>query len=542
MNETNQHEVWQVEVGGRVYEAPFGDLPVWIEEGSLLPEDKVRKGNLRWIEARRVPSLVPFFNAKADGVSPTLIATTNSVVSPETNPSSPEPAPAPPSSVTPTQPAATPNISGPKAQATSPGSCSLHPDLPSGYVCDGCGAHFCKGCPNAYGSVRICPSCGSFCSSMADAVSKVKKSSRSSAAISEGFGFSDFGNAIAHPFRFIPSLLIGGFMFMLFTLGQSAAGMGSIFLAVAALFCVLLANMLTFGVLANTVDSFVKGDLDADFMPSFEDFSIWTDVLHPFFLSIGVYITSFGPFAVTLLIGFYLIMSSITSQSETVQSDLEKIPGTQYYSARETAQQSEEVKKVLADIAANRAIQQTQVAEGVVPQAPVDQETLDQEALWENVQQSRRKQLESTFGTTDAAQEMQAQQVFSSFLRLAAPLVVISAITLLWGLFYFPAACAVAGYTRSLMATLNPLIGLDTIKRLGLDYAKILMMGIILLIASGLVSAFLAVIFSPFDMPRVGNLPATAVGAFFAFYFTAVFSCIIGYAMFKASDRLKLPR
>ncbi|HQU94107.1 MAG TPA: hypothetical protein PLK77_17550, partial [Pyrinomonadaceae bacterium] len=58
------NEIWQVDVNGTIYDAAFGELPEWIDGGSLMPGDKVRKGNLRWIEARRVPSLVPFFNAK----------------------------------------------------------------------------------------------------------------------------------------------------------------------------------------------------------------------------------------------------------------------------------------------------------------------------------------------------------------------------------------------------------------------------------------------------------------------------------------------
>ena len=36
---------------------------------------------------------------------------------------------------------------------------------------------------------------------------------------------------------------------------------------------------------------------------------------------------------------------------------------------------------------------------------------------------------------------------------------------LLWAFFYFPAACAVAGYTRNFGSTLNPRVGIDTIKR-----------------------------------------------------------------------------
>src|SRR5215213_11618586 len=77
MSTVNPEEIWQVEVGGQVYEAPFAELGDWIGEGSLQPDDKVRRGNLRWIEARRVPGLVPFFNAKAEGAPlPVLVNTT----------------------------------------------------------------------------------------------------------------------------------------------------------------------------------------------------------------------------------------------------------------------------------------------------------------------------------------------------------------------------------------------------------------------------------------------------------------------------------
>ena len=67
MNEDTRNEIWQVEVGGTIYEAALAELPEWIGEGSLQPADKVRKGNLRWIEARKVPALLPFFNARERG-------------------------------------------------------------------------------------------------------------------------------------------------------------------------------------------------------------------------------------------------------------------------------------------------------------------------------------------------------------------------------------------------------------------------------------------------------------------------------------------
>jgi hypothetical protein len=81
---------------------------------------------------------------------------------------------------------------------------------------------------------------------------------------------------------------------------------------------------------------------------------------------------------------------------------------------------------------------------------------------------------------------------------------------------------------------------LDTIKHLSTDYAKILLMSSILLVAFGAVSMICAAVFSVFDLPGLGNLPARALESIVWFYLVIVFACILGFAIFKASDRLQL--
>src|SRR5215213_7071475 len=76
MNVTDYKEVWQIDAGGQIYEARFEEMAQWIFEGSLLPQDMVRRGNLRWIEARKVPALGQYFNAKDQGFPPPVFATT----------------------------------------------------------------------------------------------------------------------------------------------------------------------------------------------------------------------------------------------------------------------------------------------------------------------------------------------------------------------------------------------------------------------------------------------------------------------------------
>lgn len=540
----NENIIWQVEVGGTVYEAPFAELGEWIYEGSLQPADKVRKGSLRWTEASRVPALAAIFQNKQKGIP--LAARTPSVTASEAN-----------ITTTVNEPVLTPDIpvvnevkrsvrSVPQNIPTGEARvCKVHTDFPAYVICSSCEALWCKNCPNSYGgSVRICPECGSLC----DPVDQVAKAKQERAnrefGLSSGFGMADLFAAFAYPFKFKFSLLVGGAMFTFFSLGQSAASLGGFFLIAAALFCVLLANMLSFGVLANVVDNFAKGNIGANFMPDFEDFSLWEDVVHPFFLSIGVYISSFGPFILTMIIGVYMVFSAVSSQAAAYKETIQSVPGTEYYAPDRTAEQSNEVKEILNKVRSENAERLTQQNEVMAGNTAVGMKDANAE-LVKAVQEAQKKQLEQyqkMGGSTDTQKDAANIQLVTQMLRVAAPVAVIGFLMLLWGLFYFPAACAVAGYTRSFLAVINPTVGLDTIRRLGFDYAKVLMMCIVLIIIWMFVMIAAAIVLSPFDLPRMGNIPAKIISFFIGFYFTIVFSCILGFALYKASDRLKLAR
>jgi hypothetical protein len=535
-------EIWQVEVNGTVYDAAFGELPEWIDGGSLLPGDKVRKGNLRWIEARRVPSLLPFFNAKEKGEAMPVVVTVSE--------GEPEPLAVTIEEPIIAEPVVTlePTSSAP-AIAFDPTRCTIHGDRDSFFLCDGCANGFCKECPTSYGSnVKICPLCGAMCKRAEEARAINKLLQQESVAINEGFGLGDFVKALGHPFNFKVSLFFGAFLFMMVTVGRSAGGMGGIYMAVGGIFAGMCGNALTFGVLSHTINNFIQGKLDENFMPDFDDFELWDDVIHPFFLSIAAYLSAFGPFFLTLAVGFYIVTSAVAGQMDAYKSDLERIPGTHIYNGRELVDQSGDVKDVLKGIdqrQRDRIESVTQAADGnTAPEtaAPIDEESRQQEELWAEATESHKQSLESVLGKTPETEAKENADTIQALLGLAAPLVVVGFITLLWGLFYFPAACAVAGYTRTFSSTINPLVGLDTIKRLGFDYAKLLAICTVMLFASIIVSVVLAYIFAPLTLPGMGNIPATAISAFFTFYLVAVFSCLLGYLLYKKADKLGLQR
>ena len=156
------------------------------------------------------------------------------------------------------------------------------------------------------------------------------------------------------------------------------------------------------------------------------------------------------------------------------------------------------------------------------------------------IQDQRKAQLESVLGKTPETKAKEQSEFLKQVIGYGALFLVIGGLCLLWGLFYFPAACAVAGYTQSFGATLNPTVGLDTIRRLGVDYFKILLMALAIAVMSGFISGVIGAALSAFDMPGVGNVPARAIGSLFTFYFSVVFSCVIGFALYKGADRLKL--
>ena len=177
-----------------------------------------------------------------------------------------------------------------RAAGADSSRCANHSDVPSKYICSGCGAGFCKACPRSYGgSVRICPACGELCRD-AEAVAAASVAASSAALGGDSFGFGDLGYSFGHPFRFGTSLVLGGILYTFLSLGQSAAGLGGIFMVATALIAVMATNAISFGVLANTVDNFSKGAIDSNFMPDFEDFSIWEDVVHPLFLSLSLHL------------------------------------------------------------------------------------------------------------------------------------------------------------------------------------------------------------------------------------------------------------
>src|ERR1041384_2090242 len=249
-----QHELWQVEVAGNIYETDFAGLTQWIAESSLLPEDKIKCGNRPWVQARLVPALAPYFGGQVPMVSQNFATTSgnfdsahiaeNIVVNEEATVNFGGTVPHTstgfaPFENEPAEPVKTEVVppSAPIGQFTGAASnngkgCALHPMREAAFACRQCLGLFCSECPRSMAKVRICPLCGDMCNPFGNgqkpAVTKTGTGSSSSYSrsvntvsvyVDPNFSFADFAAACSYPFKFPLGLVLGAII-------TSALGVG----------------------------------------------------------------------------------------------------------------------------------------------------------------------------------------------------------------------------------------------------------------------------------------------------------------------------
>jgi hypothetical protein len=99
---------------------------------------------------------------------------------------------------------------------------------------------------------------------------------------------------------------------------------------------------------------------------------------------------------------------------------------------------------------------------------------------------------------------------------------------LLWWLLYTPIALIAAGISQSFFATLNPLTGIDAIRRMGSIYWEAWLVYTGIAIVGGLGAVTLGLV------PFLGSFLAAFVEA----YMYLCFGCLLGFAVFKRAEEL----
>jgi hypothetical protein len=550
-------ELWQLMTHDGVYQADLPTLKQWVAEGLVRPTDRVRKGALKWIEAERAPALrrvftgeeVPEFVQESAAAAPNTHATQGAqgahaalaeshaqavAIPAQDAPSSPQAA----ANVRPVThevgvwpkavagaeagaqdlglgaggapfagsarggfieavstkdfpgvPAADPVLSGEPSLASA---CRNHPAEAATLICRECRLTFCRACPNRMGtsSVMLCPECGNFCDPLESVTERLSLYERAGS----GFGFDDFTEALAYPLKHLASLIGGallyGFLLIIGVRGQ------------------LLASALVFGCISLVIHRVGYGRMDRDFLPDFSEFSFWDDVLIPFFLGLGITLVTLGPVIVlflALVFGWFGVGATQPTAEEAARQ--------QQQSQAITA----EDMKVLSQ--GGTAEEEAAVRRKIDGATPAGQ-------LAREVKESKRTNDDSPL------------YIVRALLSRPGLFFVLALLAIAWAAFYHPMALLVAGWTESFKSTINPLVGIDTMRHMGANYFKAFLMYLTVTAASFTLDAVVAFVTSPFDMPFVGNIPARFIGGVVTFYTSLVIACVLGLALFKSADRL----
>lgn len=165
----NSQKPWRIQVQGQIYEADLEELRQWIVEGSVLPSDNVRRGDLRWLPAEKVPALYDFFSA--DDIDPAAASAISAGDFPsESEISDPQAFSIARNDSDERQTAENSAANGDGVEKDA-NFCCWHETSPTEYACDICENFFCKKCPKSFGgSVKLCPLCGSMCRKIGEAV------------------------------------------------------------------------------------------------------------------------------------------------------------------------------------------------------------------------------------------------------------------------------------------------------------------------------------------------------------------------------------
>ncbi|HTG93449.1 MAG TPA: hypothetical protein VL866_12745 [Pyrinomonadaceae bacterium] len=503
-----QHEVWRVSTVEGIFETDLETLKQWIAEGCVQPTDKVSKGTLNWIDAGRAPMLRAAFAGdftpqppqepvypeatggwqvppRFDGMSS---SGPTSESSSDTQPSSSESTSYEAKSDTP------PPINDGFSASTN--TCRNHPESAAHFICRMCNATWCETCPRFVSGSKIplCPSCGDLC--------KVYKDLANRAAQSEfqasGFGLADFSRAIRYPFQHLAALIGGALIYA--------------FLLMAGFKGAVVAWMIMFGCISHVISQVAWGRLNRSFMPDFSAFSLWDDLVMPIFLGIGITVVTWGPIIALVIALLFGVVGGPAAAPPIV-------PGQEMAAAAESSAPNEDELKALTDPnadpkkleAANKKLNNLRPGSQIA-------------------QEAERSKSENEPG--------QAISMLLPYLGAGIVLGVLLLAGLGWAFFYYPMALAVAGYTQSFGSVINPLVGLDTIRRMGLTYFKAFGMVVAVQVVALIVSVIIAIITSPFNLPFVGNLPGNFISACATFYFNLVIACVLGLSLYKCADRL----
>lgn len=538
---TQQNETWQVMVDKEVYDADTETLKQWIIDGRILPTDKVKKGNLNWNEAGRVPVFRAIFAGESatpqqptGGLSnnPTTSATSQSSQGKAANGFPQNGLPSVPlqSNIYPPmgnmggsgnsgqlhaqqfdQPSIMPvhnpamMVGGNKGVPMMVG-CHFHPEQPSSFVCRMCQAAFCQTCPKFVGTskVPICQLCGDLC----QPYEQVKQKAEVNYSRTSDFGWNDFVAAFQYPLNFMGALITGMIAYGFFALAQNIAVFGADIAMIVNL-------VIIFSCTSLVIRHVSTGNFNHSFMPDFTDFSIKELVVTPVLLTVGISIVTYGPLLLVvsgLFFGWFGKLDPTMMAAKDSMAQSEGLTADDMEELRESRdpKKSEEIMRKL------------------------QRQNPTQDLGFRKSESQKGKEAE------EKSPQPVVPEYVTKMLQAALMIVILGLLGLAWAVFYYPLALTIAGFTQDFWSVINPLVGLSTAKSMGMVYAKAFLMYVVTLVVWLGITIGIFFFTRSLSIPFFGNVIANSISSMLWFYVSISMSYFLGLALYKCADQLDI--
>ncbi len=338
-------------------------------------------------------------------------------------------------------------------------------------MCTQCGRGLCSECVKRQGTAAICPQCDALCVPAAEQERRETLARRRARPLSE-----ELATVFAYPFSDKIAFVLLAVFVGVFALAASLAAFGSGF-------GMLVSQGLLYAYAFSAINRVSSGDFTS-FMPNLGD---WTDLVQPVRAGLAALLISSGPLlALSLAYTWHDVAASAGAGRLAAMAP-----------ARESPSPS--------------------------PTLPPNVAALLEHEPQENGAAAAEGE---GAGTEPGLREAAA---FSEP-RVPGWALAAFVLALLWKVVYSPIALVAAAISRSFFATLNPLAGLDAIRRMGGTYWSAMAVYTAIVLVGGLFSALLLLI------PLAGRLLAAFVDS----YAYLAIGCLLGFAVFKKARELNL--
>jgi hypothetical protein len=393
---------------------------------------------------------------------------------------SPRPAPPPPAPPPALAPAPAPRARAAAPRAASWRRCASHGDRPSEAVCSACGKGWCPECLRRQGTAAICASCDALCVPAAEREAREARARQRARPIS-----AETATILRYPFTDAVAFVLFAIVVGVFSVAASIAAFG-------AVFGVLFSQGLLYAYAFTAINRVSAGDMSG-FMPEISDIG---DLAAPLRVGVAALIVSSGPLvALTFLFPPSDVARAVGGERAAAVVEMAPTPTPEPTPDPAIAALLEDDSGGDGEGGAGAeeaAAEPGDGAPGVAPSGP---------------------------------EEPAVEEPLVPAWALAA-----FALALVWKLVYSPIALVAGAISRSFVQTLNPLVGLGAMRRMGSTYWTAMVFYTVLALAEFAAGAALGLV------PFAGAF----LRAFGQSYSYLAIWCLLGLAVFKKSPELGL--